>query len=157
MAFFKKTKMKINGKWYPRSITVGKPVTTEEIAKIIATQCTATPSDTYAVLKALGGVMSMSMENGRTVKLDGLGTFYYTSLAKGKGVDSPEKVNASQITDVRVRFISEKHLSSSHEVTTRSLVSDSIFWEEWNGKVTPNPDDPGDKPDPDDPEAPDPM
>lgn len=134
MAFFKKAKQKINGKWYPISVTVGKPVTTDEVAKRLAAESTVSPADTFAVLKSLGGVLGDFMANGRTVKLDGLGTFYYTSSAKGNGMDSPEKVTAAQITDVRVRFIPEKHTSSSHQVTTRSLVSDNIFWEEWGGK-----------------------
>ena len=134
MAFFKKTKQKINGKWYPKSVTVGKPVTTDEVARRLAIESTVSPADTFAVLKALGGVMGDSMANGRTVKLDGVGTFYYTANAAGNGVDSPEKVNATQITGVRVRFIPEVRANSSHKVTTRTLVSENIFWEEWGGK-----------------------
>lgn len=134
MAFFKKTKKKINSKWYPQSVTVGKPVTTDEVAKRIAAESTASPADTYAVLKALGGVLGDFMANGRTVKLEGMGTFYYTAASNGNGVDTADKVTASQISDVRVRFIPEKRTNSSHQVTSRTLVSDSIFWEEWNGK-----------------------
>lgn len=142
MGFFKKVKQEINQLWYPQSITVGKPVTTDEVAKRIAAECTANPADTYAVLKSLGGIMSDFMASGRTVKLEGLGTFYYTATANGKGVDSPEKVSASQITGVRVRFIPESHKSSNHQVTTRTLVSSNIYWEEWGGKdsSTPSPD-----------------
>lgn len=136
MAFFKKVKQKINGKWYPQSVTVGKPVDTDEVAKRLAVESTVSPADTFAVLKSLGGVLADFMANGRTVKLDGLGTFYYTAAANGNGMDSPEKVTASQITDVRVRFIPEKRTNSSHQVTTRSLVSDNIFWEEWAGTST---------------------
>lgn len=134
MAFFKKMKKKINGKWYPQSVTVGKPVTTDEVAKRLAAESTVSPADTYAVLKSLGGVLGDFMANGRTVKLEGLGTFYYTAAANGNGMDTAEKVTAAQITSVRVRFIPETHLNSSHQVTTRSLVSDNIFWEEWGGK-----------------------
>lgn len=133
MAFYKKRKQKINGKWYPASITVGKPVTTDEVAKRLASESTVSPADTYAVLKSLGGVLADFMANGRTVKLDGLGTFYYTAATSGKGVDSEDKVSASQITGVRVRFIPETHQNSNHQVTTRTLVSDNIFWEEWGG------------------------
>ena len=134
MAFYKKIKKKVNGKWYPQSITVGKPVSTDEVAKRLAAESTVSPADTFAVLKSLGGVMGDFMANGRTVKLEGVGTFYYTSNASGNGVDSAEKVTATQISGVRVRFIPETRLNSSHQVTTRTLVSDSIFWEEWGGK-----------------------
>lgn len=151
MAFFKKTKQKINGKWYPKSVTVGKPVTTDEVAKRLAAESTVSPADTFAVLKSLGGVLADYMANGRTVKLDGMGTFYYTANAAGNGVDSAEKVTAKQITDVRVRFIPEKQQNSNNQVTTRSLVSDAIFWEEWGGKesgTSSEPEDPSEAPDP---------
>lgn len=136
MAFFKKTKQKINGKWYPKSVTVGKPVTTDEVAQRLAKESTVSPADTFAVLKALGGVLGDFMANGRTVKLDGVGTFYYTANASGNGVDSEDKVTATQITGVRVRFIPEVQANSAHQITTRTLVSSNIFWEEWGGKTT---------------------
>lgn len=149
MGFFKRQQKKINKKWYPQSITVGKPVTTDEVAKRISAECTVNPADTFAVLKSLGGVLGDFMANGRTVKLEGLGTFYYTAKANGNGVDTADKVNASQITGVRVRFIPETHQNSSHKVTTRSLVSDNIFWEEWGGKSSSKDNgDPGEAPDP---------
>lgn len=136
MAFFKKTKQKINGKWYPKSITVGKPVTTDEVSQRLAKESTVSPADTFAVLKALGGVLGDFMANGRTVKLDGVGTFYYTANASGNGVESEDKVTATQITGVRVRFIPEVQANSAHQITTRTLVSNNIFWEEWGGKTT---------------------
>ena len=57
MGFFKKVKQKINGMWYPQSITVGKPVTTDEVAKRLAIESTVSPADTFAVLKSLGSVL----------------------------------------------------------------------------------------------------
>lgn len=156
MAFFKKTKQKINGKWYPKSVTVGKPVTTDEVAQRLARESTVSPADTFAVLKSLGGVLGDFMANGRTVKLDGVGTFYYTANASGNGVDSEDKVTATQITGVRVRFIPEVRANSSHQITTRSLVNTDIFWEEWGGKGAAN-DNCGDVIDPTEPEAPDPK
>lgn len=134
MAFYKKTKQKIDGKWYPTSVTVGKPVSTDEVARRLAVESTVSPADTYAVLKALGGVLADFMANGRTVKLEGLGTFYYTAVSTGNGVTAPEKVTAAQITGVRVRFIPEVRAASNHQITTRTLVSSNIFWEEWGGK-----------------------
>ena len=136
MGFFKKVKQKINGMWYPQSITVGKPVTTDEVAKRLAIESTVSPADTFAVLKSLGSVLGSYMADGRTVKLDGVGTFYYTAVASGNGVDSSDKVTAKQITGVRVRFIPETSRSSNNLVTTRSLVNSNIFWEEWGVKST---------------------
>ena len=116
MAFYKKSKQKVNGKWYPRSVTVGKPVTTDEVADRLARISTVSRGDTYAVLKELGGVLGDCMADGRTVKLDGVGTFYYTSAANGQGVDTPEEVSAKQITGVRVRFIPETSRNSNNQV-----------------------------------------
>ena len=77
MAFFKKQQKKINGKWYPQVVTVGKPVTTDEVADRLSKISTVSRADTYAVLKDLADVLSDYMAQGRTVKLEGLGTFYY--------------------------------------------------------------------------------
>ena len=131
MAFYKKVKAKINGKWYPRSITVGKPVTTTELGQRISDKCTVNQADVDAVLTALGGVLGEFMKEGHTVKLNGVGTFYYTSNASGNGVADEKDVTASQITDVRVRFIPEKHTSSSGKIISRGLVHSSISWDEW--------------------------
>lgn len=57
-----------------------------------------------AVLAELLSVLADYMALDKTVKLDGLGTFYYTITAAGNGVDTPEEVNADQITGVRVRL-----------------------------------------------------
>ena len=130
MAFFKKVKKKLTGLWYPEAITVGKPVTTDQVADRLALISTVSRGDTYAVLKDLGEVMASFMAEGRTVKLEGVGTFYYTINAD-KGIAKPEEVTAKQIKNVRVRFIPETSRTQSNKVATRSLVSDSIYWEEW--------------------------
>ena len=130
MAFFKKVKKKLTGLWYPEAITVGKPVTTDQVADRLALISTVSRGDTYAVLKDFGVVMAAFMAEGRTVKLEGVGTFYYTINAD-KGIAKPEEVTAKQIKNVRVRFIPETSRTQSNKVATRSLVSDSIYWEEW--------------------------
>lgn len=149
MAFFKRIQQKINGLWYPKSVTVGKPVNTNQVSARLAEISTVSPADTFAVLKCLGGVLGDYMAQGRTVKLDGLGTFYLTAVATKQGVDSREKVKASHIIGTRVRFIPETTRTSGRKVATRSLISDDIFWEEWGGNDSPDtPDtpDPGDRP-----------
>ena len=130
MAFFKKVKKKLTGLWYAEAITVGKPVTTDQVADRLALISTVSRGDTYAVLKDLGEVMASFMAEGRTVKLEGVGTFYYTINAD-KGIAKPEEVTAKQIRNVRVRFIPETSRTQSNKVATRSLVSDNIYWEEW--------------------------
>ena len=55
MAFYKKSQQKVNGLWYPLSVTVGKPVSTDEVADRLAQISTVSRADTYAVLKDLAG------------------------------------------------------------------------------------------------------
>ncbi|MDR3117930.1 MAG: HU family DNA-binding protein [Mediterranea sp.] len=137
MAFFKKRRQKINGKWYPEAVTVGHPVTTDHIADRLSAMSTVSRADTYAVLKDLAGVLADYMAEGRSVKLEGLGTFRYTAVTNGKGVDTPDKVSASQITDVRVRFVPEVGRNSAGKVVTRSLISNDIFWVELGAEAVP--------------------
>lgn len=144
MAFYKKVKQKINGLWYPKSVTVGKPVSTDEIADRLSQISTVSRADTYAVLKDLAGVLADYMSQGRTVKMEGLGTFYYTLNASGKGVADEKDVTAALITGVRVRFIPEARKSGSSRSMVRSLISDNIFWMELPaGTVTTDPEEGG--------------
>lgn len=84
--FYKKNQQKINGLWYPKSITWGKAITTDQVADQLAYLSTTTRGDAYAIVKNLGKVLSLYMAQGRTVKIDGVGTFYYTAAANKKGV-----------------------------------------------------------------------
>ena len=139
MAFFKKVLKKITGKWYPEVVIVGKPVTTDEVADRLAEISTVSRGDTYAVLKDLGQVMGQFMAEGRTGKLQGIGTFYYTIVATGMGQSKAEDVKASQIENVRVRFIPETTRTASNKVATRSMVNQKIWWEEWKGEEKKKP------------------
>ena len=78
--------MKINNRWYPKSVLVGSPVSTEQLCKRIAAESTASPADVRAVLTALAPIMADYMAQGRSVKLDGIGTFYFTAVAAKGGV-----------------------------------------------------------------------
>ena len=141
MAFFKKVQQKVNGLWYPKSVTVGKPVSTDAVADRLAQISTVSRADTYAVLKDLAGVLADYMAQGRTVKIEGLGTFYYTSNASGNGKATKEEVDASQITGVRVRFIPEARKCGSGRSMVRSLISNDIFWTELpEGAETTDPE-----------------
>ncbi len=97
------------GKWYPRSVTQGKPVSTKTIAKKLAQISTVSEADARAVLSMLGEVMADYLAAGRSVKLDGLGSFRlagYTGPGN-KAVDSPDKVTSKMFAGVRMRFVPE--------------------------------------------------
>ena len=128
MAYYKKVKQKDTGKWYPRAITKGRPYTTDEVAELLSQMSTVSPGDTYAVLVNLGEVLGRLMNSGRSVRLKGIGTFYYTCRSEGMGVDTPEEVSPSQITSAQVRFIPEYSRGQRGEVTNRTLINPDIFW-----------------------------
>ena len=109
------------------------------MADRLAQISTVSRAHTFAVLKDLGGVVGDFMAQRRTVKLDGLGTFYLTADASKQGVDSLDKVKATNIVGARVRFIPETTRTASNRIATRSLVSNNIFWEEWGGSSTSTP------------------
>ena len=134
--------MKINNRWYPKSVLVGSPVSTEQLCKRIAAESTASPADVRAVLTALAPIMADYMAQGRSVKLDGIGTFYFTAVAAKGGVATEKEVTANQITGVRVRFIPETRFQGGGTRATgggrravRGLTDVDIEWEEWKGKV----------------------
>jgi predicted histone-like DNA-binding protein len=137
MAFFKKRRQKINGKWYPEAVIAGHPVSTDQAADRLSAMSTVSRADTYAVLKDLAGVPADYMAEGRPVRLEGLGTFRYTTVSAGKGVDTPDKVSASQITGVRVRFTPEVGRNSAGKVVIRPPVSNGIFRVELGAEAVP--------------------
>ena len=85
--------------------------------------------DVYSIMKNLGRVMGDYMNQGRTVKFDGIGTFFYTPCSKGNGVDTEEEVSARQITATKVRFIPETIRGNKNQVLSRSLVDTNVFWD----------------------------
>lgn len=131
MAFYKKMQIALNKKWYPRSILVGKPISTEQVARRLAAESTVAPADVMAVLQALSGVMGDYMAQGRSVQLDGIGYFYFSSDSHGNGVDTPEKVSVNQINGVKVRFtpeISFQRAGTRGKVGVRPLTDVDIEW-----------------------------
>lgn len=126
MAFYKKKKL--NGKWYLRSVTVGKPVTTDEIAQRLSLISTVSPGDTYAVLVGLGEILGEYMSQGRSVHLKGVGTFFYSCQSSKNGVDTPEEVGPELISSVKIRFIPEYRRKSNNEVGGRKLVKGNTDW-----------------------------
>ena len=136
MPFFKKEQKAINGLWYPRTVTVGHPVemdevckriAEDEVCKRIAEMSTASEADTKAVMTALGKVLGSLMNTGRTVHIEGLGSFYYGCVAEGTGKETADEVTAECITATRVRFLPERNVQQNGAVT-RNLVGNEVFW-----------------------------
>ncbi len=99
-----------------------------QIAKRLAAESTVSPADTKAALTALGSVMGDYMAQGRSVKLDGIGTFYVTATVSKNSVDNKEEVAANQINGVHVCFVPKTnfHRASDMRVATRTLTDTTI-------------------------------
>ena len=85
MAFFKPIYKKMSKKWHPQAVSVGKPIEMDELCKQIALISTVSSADSKATLEALGLVLGSSMNTGRTVHVEGLGTFYLHLQRQGRG------------------------------------------------------------------------
>ena len=133
MAFYRPFQMK-NGKWYPYAVQVDQPFTTDQLADRLADISTVSRADVWAVLKNLPGVMADMMAQGRSVRLEGLGTFRYTINAEKQGVDTAEEVSDKQIVAVRVRYTPETRRPNQKGPVTRALVDDDLRWVRYDGQ-----------------------
>ena len=124
----------INELWYPRSVTVGKPVETQELANRIARESTVSPADTHAVLRALPNVMADFMKESRAIHFEGLGWFRYTINAMGKGVPTKEEVSDKQIRRLRVQFTPDRTRNMEGGYTRALIADEGVTFMEWLGK-----------------------
>ena len=121
------------GVYYPLAVTVGKPVETDKVAERLAAMSTVSKADAMAVLTDLAGVMADYMAQGKSVRLEGLGTFRYT--LDTKGVKSEAEFDfQKQENAVRVQFNPERHQGASTRGPRQwDLVADSIEWMSADG------------------------
>lgn len=134
MIFWKRVQQAINDLWYPRSVTVGKPVETQELANRIARESTVSPADTHAVLRALPDIMADFMKESRAIHIEGLGWFRYTTVAAGNGVEKKEDVSSDQITGLRVQFTPDRTRNMSGGYTRALIADEGVTFMEWLGK-----------------------
>lgn len=137
MAFYKKRQQKVNGLWYPQSITVGR-ISMDRLVERLAQISTVSKSDVQAVMGDLASVLADYMSLGYTVEIEGLGTFYYTAVTNKQGVPTADEVSPEQITGVRIRFLPETSRSSDNKTVTRALSNVEITWEEYGSKDKKN-------------------
>ena len=78
-------------------------LTTEEAARQISAESTATPGDVKAVLDRYAFYVVENLIKGYSIELLGFGTLYLR-FVKEKGVETPDKANASLIKGVLPAF-----------------------------------------------------
>ena len=133
---FKAHYNKQSNKWFARSISSGKTVTTKRLMAEVAKASTVAPADVAAVLQALSEAMCDHLCDGDKVKLDNIGTFYLMADASGNGVATKEEVTASQINRVNVRFSPEKVRiggGGGRQNSIPALANGNITWERAEG------------------------
>lgn len=141
MAFYKEMYNEKTQVWYPLAVTVGKPVDTKEVAKRLAKISTVSLADVLAVLAEMPGVLSDFMAQGKSVRLEGLGTFRYTLSTDG--VPTREEMDfQKQVKAVRVQFVPTKEGAVTKGGTaTRALVPTGIEWLKYDGETAATDDD----------------
>ena len=128
MSYYRKTYNKKFGVYYPSAVVMGQPVPVKKVAKRLSQMCTVTYADVMAVLGELPGVMADYMAQGKSVRLDGLGTFRYTLDTQGVA-DEAEFDFQKQVRAVRVQFVPQREGAMTKGSTaTRTLVPDDIEW-----------------------------
>ena len=147
MSYYRKVYNQKFGVWYPSAVVMGQPVPVKKVAKRLSQMCTVTYADVMAVLGELPGVMADYMSQGKSVRLDGLGTFRYT--LDSKGVEQEADFNfQKQVRAVRVQFVPQREGAMTKGSTaTRTLVPTDLEWipydaalaeeEEGAGTTTP--------------------
>ena len=119
-------------KWHLNLVKIGKTVSTQQLAEMIAEKSSLTPGDVHNVVRNLMSVMRLQLLNSRTVRLDGLGTFTVIARTRGKGVDAEKDVSPNQVTSLHFMFTPE-YTRPAALGTTRALWQ-GVEFEKWTGK-----------------------
>ena len=134
MSYYKWQHNEKLGVYFPQAVVQGEPVSTKKLAERLARISTVSLADVLAVLAEMPGVLSDYMSQGKSVRLDGLGTFRYT--LETTGVQNEEDRDfQKQLKAVRVSFVPQREGAVSRGIAaTRPLVPNDIEWIEWQGK-----------------------
>lgn len=125
------------GKWYARAAMVDTD-TTDDLAKKIMEKCTVNEADVIAVVKALVGEITTSLQASHRVKLPGFGTFKLG--INTKPADSRKDFSATDnVKGVHVVFQPELKISGSG-VRTRAFINGAKLRElsSYDGSDTDN-------------------
>lgn len=107
--------------YYPRVICTSN-VSTSQLAKEIAAYSSLSTGDVKNTLDNLVTVVSQHLQASESVTIDGFGTFRIAMKSNGNGVETADKVSASQAT-LTVRFSPACTRNLDGTIATRSLVT----------------------------------
>lgn len=115
-----------NKLWFPCLVKTGYMVDLDVLAQRLCEYSNVMPGEVHNVVRNLMSVMITELQNGNSVRLNGIGTFTLKVRAKGNGVMTPEEVNPSQITGLRCMFTPE-YFRPSGLSTTRAIEKGVVF------------------------------
>ncbi len=101
-------------KWHLNLVKVGKVVSTQQLAEMIAEKSSLTPGDVHNVVRNLMTAMRSALLDSKTVRLDGLGTFTMKARTRGRGVDKEEEVNPNRGGSPSLSFYSRIYSSCGY-------------------------------------------
>lgn len=115
-----------NQLWRPEVVRTGQTVNVKELSKHISHATTLTQADVSAVLLSLPEAMNVHLNQGHTVRLDGLGTYTVYGRSKRNGVVDKSKVRPSQFTSLVLKFTPEYTMNVGGS-RTRALLDNVEF------------------------------
>lgn len=108
------------GSWYGRAAMTDTD-TTDDLAKAIEEKCTVNEADVLAVIRALVGEITKSLQASHRVKLPGFGTFKLGMTSAPAA--SRDKFSAANIKDVHVLFQPEVKINRTTGTRTRTFLT----------------------------------
>ena len=115
-----------NNLWFPCLVKTGYMVDLDVLANRLCEYSNVMPGEVHNVVRNLMSLMITELQNGNSVKLNGMGTFTLKIRARGNGVLTADEVNPSQITGLRCMFTPE-YFRPSGLSTTRAIERGVVF------------------------------
>ena len=112
--------------WYPRIVKLGKTVSTRELGVALSKRSSLSVGDARSLVEDSMDIIREFLLDGKSVCLEGLGTFTITCQAKGTGVKNKADVNPSQVTHLKMRF-TPTYTRSNFAGVTRAMFEGARF------------------------------
>ncbi len=129
--FYKPTQASLPDKegnklWFPCLVKTGYMIDLDVLAQRLCEYSNVMPGEVHNVVRNLMSIMITELQNGNSVKLNGMGTFTLKVRSKGNGVMTADEVSPSQITGLRCMFTPE-YFRPSGLNTTRAIENGVVF------------------------------
>ncbi len=111
--------------FHPQAVSRGV-VSTKQLGDDIAEKSAMTRGDVLSVIDNMITLIKKALRDGKSVKLDGIGSLYITVKSNGYGVEDLRDLSVKQIQNAHIVFREEKSRKPSG---TRAALSDDITFE----------------------------